>query len=284
VQFGRFVLEQLSEGNFLASREKILDRYRPVFSDGIDTVSALGAGTAKLVGIDPLYIDTGNEKVLIDAGIGYALDRKNPDPGISNLITSLEVLDIDPASINTVIVSHLHADHVKGLSYTDTANNTKPVLPNARIVVQRREWEFAMEQTAQPGSPFGAEYELDDIYRLVADGRFEFIDTDYKIITPGIEIIRTGGHTPGHQIVRLSESGFAAYFTGDIIESAENLNRYLTASFDEDPIVAKTQRSFWLKRLFDEQALAIFYHGTLHKGGFIQRNITRLFRLEPVTI
>jgi glyoxylase-like metal-dependent hydrolase (beta-lactamase superfamily II) len=283
VQFGSFEIEQLSEGTFLASKSGVIDRYRPVFNDGADVLTAVGKKKYKLFGIDPLLIKTPHGNVLLDAGIGYALDRRNPDPGISNLPTALEVLNVDPASIKYVVLSHLHEDHAKGLTFTDSENITRPVVPNATIYVQRAEWEYAMQQFENPPEDHRY-YNLDDLYSLVADGRFTFLEEQHKELLPGIEIIRTGGHTPGHQIVRLSEGGWVGYFLGDLQESPEYINSFMFREKEFDKVVALTQRSGWLKRAYDENALLFFYHGTTVKAARLKRGPGRMFLIDAVNV
>lgn len=282
MKFGELDIEQVSEGHFVVSNRGSIERYRPAGNDTAETVAALGSSYFQLVGIDPLLIRTPYTTILVDAGLGLALDEKTRDQRISNLITNLEVLEVDPASITHVILSHLHEDHVRGLVYNDAAMASRPTLPNAQILVQRLEWEYALQRYDNPDTTEGLGYSLDDLFKLVADGRFRFIEEEHLMLFPGIDLIRTGGHTPGHQIVRLWSGNSAGYFLGDLVGTSELLNRYTSKSMDTDSMTARRQKNFWLKRAWEENATLFFYHNPHKKTARLIRNQLRLFDVEEV--
>jgi glyoxylase-like metal-dependent hydrolase (beta-lactamase superfamily II) len=160
-----------------------------------------------LVGDDgPLLVDTGPSTgehaadfhgVRLEKGADQALER------------ALAAQDVDAGDIRTVVVTHLHWDHCHGL----------PQVPNARVLVQdseirygvypdpnddRRKYEFSR------GAPF-----LTELRRMEAvDGEAE--------VAPGVRIIPTPGHSPGHQSV-LVEAATATYLlAGDFLDLYEN--------------------------------------------------------------
>ena len=160
-----------------------------------------------LVGDDgPLLVDTGPSsgehardfhRVRLEKGADQALDR------------ALVAQDVDPSDVRTVVLTHLHWDYCYGL----------PQVPNARVLVQdreirdgvypdpnddRRKYEFSR------GAPF-----LNDLRRMEAvDGEAE--------VAPGVRIIPTPGHSPGHQSVLVEAERTTYLLAGDFLDLYEN--------------------------------------------------------------
>ena len=112
-----------------------------------------------------------------------------------------------------VIVTHLHWDHTGGLRFFD----------HCPIVVQREEFRFAFN----PDSYFGAPY-MGNHFDFPLN--YQTMEGD-QIILPGISVIRTPGHTPGHQSVLVRLAGDTFYiFSGDAINTRENLTRKIPSS------------------------------------------------------
>ena len=281
MNLGKLELEQLSEGNYLLGNNGFIQRWRPEQEESKFSSYAEQMPFYKVVGIDPLLVKIQDNYVLLDAGLGLQMNENDRDESFSNLITNLEVLGVDPSKISHVIVSHLHRDHIGGLVYDNKKAQTTPTLPNAEIIVQRLEFQYALEQFENPEESSEAGYALDDFFRLVSDGRVRFIEDEYQEILPGIETIRTGGHTPGHQIVRLTSEGKSAFFVGDLVfGNHRSLHRYDTKDVDFDPISTKYLRSFWLKTAYDLGAWVFFYHATEKKYGQLVRSRLRRFMLK----
>jgi glyoxylase-like metal-dependent hydrolase (beta-lactamase superfamily II) len=139
---------------------------------------------------NPLLVNTGKNLVLIDTGFG---DNGAPTHGA--LLANLAAAGIDPKSIDTVIISHFHPDHISGLrSKAGMAN-----FPNAEIMVPEGEWAYwndAGESSRAPAmwNPTFANVKrvFDPIARDVK--QFEF----GKELVPGITAVDARGHSPGH--------------------------------------------------------------------------------------
>ena len=271
MKLGTFTIEQLSEGNFEITASGSIQRSDPTQPPG---------EPSSLVGIDPILIIQGQTITLLDAGIGLGLDARGFSTRLSNLHTNLGVFGISADQVNQVILTHLHFDHIAGLSLTDQHQQTVATLPNATIYVHQKEWEFALEQILEsPQASPGIGYDLDEFYRLVADQKVVFLTSDYTKISEGIEVIRSGGHTPGHLIVRLSSEGEIGYYFGDLIPNELFLNVRPIGN-DLDPIESRGLRMIWLKRAYEEKAFIFFYHAIKHKFGRLVRDRNRQFTLS----
>ncbi len=219
---GRFTIEPLNEGQFELFPDGKINR-TPVSET--EQLQSTISGKRSLAGINPLYVSDGSYHILLDAGLGWGLDAGSANKDVSNICTNLDIFGITPADITHIILSHLHYDHAAGISYTDEKATTRAVFPNAACYVQQLEWDHAIRQ-AQLDTSASLYYRLDDLYRLYADSFFELIDEAEKEIIPGITLLKTGGHTPGHQVIKISDKEKTAYYLGDLVPSPGQLNHF----------------------------------------------------------
>jgi len=111
----------------------------------------------------------------------------------------LAALDIDPARVTHLVTSHLHFDHVGGHAQ----------IPNARLVVQRREWEAGRTpELMQKNGYDPRDYDLGHPLALV-DGELDLFGDGRIVCVP------TYGHTPGHQSLRVRLDGGEIVLTAD---------------------------------------------------------------------
>lgn len=281
MKIGRFRVEQLSEGIF------------EVFSDGLFKKIDSGQITAgrpavpghrnsTFIGIDPILIRDGRHIILLDTGLGWGLDAKSNYRNTSNLKTNLDIFGLTTQDVTHVVLSHLHFDHAAGSSFVDDQARTQPGMPFAKYFVQKREWDYALTRVDSDNPVKGAGYNLDEFYRLVADDVITFLDEDFVEIVPGVQVIWTGGHTPGHQIVKIQDSGDTAYYLGDLVPTEYHLNHYAMKQMDLDPIQAKKSKILLLKQAYEENACLLFYHSIHAKAGRLERDPDRRFVLREI--
>jgi glyoxylase-like metal-dependent hydrolase (beta-lactamase superfamily II) len=276
-----FSIEQLSEGQFelypdgslTKAANRIVVKRSPEFED-------LYGDLKTDLGIDPILVSTGGEHILLDAGLGIGLDARRPDPKVSNIKSNLDIFGIKPADIGHVVLSHLHYDHIAGLTFADDTSSVQPTLSNATIWVHRKEWDHALSMLEIDNDTSDLAYRLDDFYRLVADGRVKFMDKDAYSIVEGVDVIRTGGHTPGHQIVRLRNGKSLSYYFGDLVPNENYVGFGMLRNADYNPTESRQIKMLLLKQAYHENATILFYHSVHLKQGKLGKDEERQYVLK----
>jgi glyoxylase-like metal-dependent hydrolase (beta-lactamase superfamily II) len=168
--------------------------------------------------------------ILVDAGIGAAASPARawaPVPG--RLPESLAAAGISPGDVDTVVLTHLHTDHIGWSLGEDGA----PFFPNARYVVQRADIEWVVPATLdwlRPG--LGAQLSL-------VEG-----DVDLR---PGVRLLHTPGHTPGHQCVLVDDQFLV---TGDLlVHMLQLIDPTQSYGHEVDPGAARASRTGLLEKL-----------------------------------
>ncbi len=163
----------------------------------------------------------------------------------------LAAAGIAPADVETVVLTHLHEDHAGWSSGEDG----KPFFPAARYVVQRA--EVASLDRADPVWDW-------TVAPLRATGQLHEVDGPYRL-APGLTLLPTPGHTPGHQSV-LVEQGPGArdvLVTGDVLVHAVQLgNPAVPYSHERDRAAARASREALLARAVERGALLATAHLT----------------------
>lgn len=281
MRIGKFEIEHLSEGIFEAFED---GSFRKIHSNSITGVTDKSYGqnlTAK-IGIDPILIKSGKHNILVDTGLGWGLDHKSSYVDTSNLKTNLDIFGLTPDDITHVILTHLHFDHAGGSTFVNKDISTQPTMKYANYFLQKREWAYALQQTGIDTLQNDSHYDLDEFYKLAADEKLVFIVDSHFELVLGIEIIRTGGHTPGHQIVKIQSEGDTAYILGDLVPSEDHLNHYGTKLMDVDPLQSKKAKTLLLRQAYEENAVLIFYHSIHTKAGRLMKDVDRKYVLEDV--
>jgi glyoxylase-like metal-dependent hydrolase (beta-lactamase superfamily II) len=128
--------------------------------------------------------------------------------------------------------------------------------------VQRREYEFAKnanERTA--ASYFTRNYEP-----VREAGRLRLLDGEEEIL-PGISVLPTPGHTPGHQSVLITSGAERAFYPADLIPTAAHLPLPWIMGYDVEPLVTLETKRRVLAQAAEEDWLLIFEHDAVHATG-----------------
>lgn len=281
MKVGRFEIEQLSEGIFDVFEDGVFQKINSSEITSRQQKTSIRKGS-NAIGINPILIKDGKHNVLIDTGLGWGLDHRSKYTDTSNLKTNLDIFGLTPSDITHVVLTHLHFDHAAGSTYVDENTSTQPTMPYANYFLQKLEWYYALEQVGLKKSIPGAGYELDELYKLAAEEKLVMLTDTYFELLPGIELIRTGGHTPGHQIVKIQDQGESAYILGDLIPSEHHLNHYSMRQMDVDPVQSKKAKTLILRQALEENSLLLFYHSIHAKAGKLEQDSDKNFVIREV--
>jgi glyoxylase-like metal-dependent hydrolase (beta-lactamase superfamily II) len=222
--------------------------------------------------------------VLIDTGAGNKETEKfNDIYGLENtgsggrtaLEDGLRAAGVVPEQVDIVIDTHLHFDHAGGNTCVDADGNIALTFPRAEYVVQRREYEFAMnanERTA--ASYFPRNYDP-----VREAGRLRLLEGEEEIV-PGIRVLPTPGHTPGHQSVLLTSGAERAFYPADLIPTAAHLPLPWIMGYDVEPLVTLETKRRILAQAKQENWLVIFEHDAVHSTGRVEHD-GKSYRLAP---
>ncbi|KYK16632.1 MULTISPECIES: MBL fold metallo-hydrolase [Streptomyces] len=228
------------------------DWLRPDFADD-DGVLRLGSHSFALT--------TGGLRVVIDTGIGNGKTRANP--AWHDLRTDyplrLTAAGFPPDTVDLVILTHLHTDHV-GWNTTRTDDGWVPTFPNARYVVSRAERDFwagyAMDEPRR-------QMFRDSVHPVEDAGLLDAVEVPAEgtDLAPGLRLLPTPGHTPGHVAVRVGGPGGGALVTGDCVHHPVQLaHPELGSCVDIDPALAASTRRSLLASLAGTDTLVLGTH------------------------
>ncbi|GAA1698858.1 MBL fold metallo-hydrolase [Mycolicibacterium murale] len=177
-------------------------------------------------------VRSGSQIILIDSGLGTEF----PDfPRAGQLALRLEGAGIDPASVTDVVLTHLHMDHIGGLLVDGLRGRLRPDLRVHLAAAEAEFWEAPdFSKTVMP-APIpevlrSTAAQFLDVYR----NQLRPFETEYEV-APGVLLRRTGGHTPGHSIVRIESRGEALTFAGDAVFQPGFENPDWQNGFEHDP-------------------------------------------------
>jgi glyoxylase-like metal-dependent hydrolase (beta-lactamase superfamily II) len=196
--------------------------------------------------LNVVVVRSGGRTILVDAGLGVEF----PDfPRAGQTVHRLEAAGIDPSAVTDVVLTHLHMDHVGGLL---TQGLKERLRPDLRVHVASAEAEFweapDFSHTHMPAPVPDALRSIASRFLNEYRGQMRTFETEYEV-APGVLVARTGGHTPGHSIVRLASGGDRLTFAGDAVFEVGFDNPEWHNGFEHDPEEAARVRIQLLREL-----------------------------------
>src|ERR1700736_2283206 len=204
-------------------------------------------------------VNTGTQLILVDAGAGTWWGGG----AFGRLEGSLRSAGYTPEEVDIVLLTHLHSDHVGGL----TTQDGKRVFPNADVYVAKAESDFWLSQEIAAKAPKDAQPFFQSAQAIAAPyikaGKWHTFSGSEPMVD-GMQLVPLPGHTPGHTGYEFSSKGQKLLFWGDIVHAQRVQLQHpeVTASFDIDQTAAAATRRQLLPKLASEDVLIAVPHSS----------------------
>ena len=215
-------------------------------------------------------VNTGKQLILVDAGSGAWFGGG----ALGRMAGSLRRAGYTPEEVGLVLVTHLHSDHIGGL----TTQDGKRVFPNAEVYVAKEDSDFWLSPKIAAEAPKEAQAFFHSAQAIAAPyikaGKWHTFSGSERIVD-GMRIVPLHGHTPGHTGYEFSSKGQKILFWGDTIHAQRVQLQHprVTVVFDIDPATAAATRNQLLTEIAREDIVIAGPHmlfpslGRLHKAG-----------------
>jgi glyoxylase-like metal-dependent hydrolase (beta-lactamase superfamily II) len=208
--------------------------------------------------LNAVMVRSGGKTILIDAGLGSDPDLHLPRAG--QLIKRLGAVGIDLSSVTDLVLTHMHMDHIGGLLVDGVKEQLRKDLRIHVAAAEVKFWEAPdfSHVAMPPGFP--------DALRSAAkrfvkeyQSQLRTFEEEHEV-APGVVVSRTGGHTPGHSVVRLASGGDRLMFAGDAVFAVGFEHPEWHNGFEHDPEEAARVRVRLLRELAASNELLVATH------------------------
>jgi glyoxylase-like metal-dependent hydrolase (beta-lactamase superfamily II) len=217
--------------------------------------------------IHALVVETPRHRIVVDTGLGNDKQGRNV-PTWNNrkgsFLDEMTAAGFPPESIDTVLCTHLHVDHV-GWNTQLSGGKWVPTFPNARYLFGRTEYEHWRDHSDTPDK---RAVFADSVQPIMEAGKATLLASDVAI-TDEIGLIPTPGHSPGHMSVHIKSDGEEALLTGDVAHHpCQMAHLDWSSTADSDPAQSAATRRQFFSRFADTPTLVIGGH---FNAGHIRR-------------
>ena len=239
---GEFQVTALFDGIF-ETDQALLKNIKP--TELKTALSRAFVSTSKIpTAVNAYLINTGRHLILVDTGSGLLFG-----PTLGSVLTNLKAAGYKPEQIDTILLTHLHGDHIGGL------NDAKgqAIFPNAKIWVSQVDHDYWLSPSIAAAAPAAAQpffkMAREAAAAYVAKGQWaSFADGD--TLVPGVRALKAYGHTPGHSMFEVKSKGEKMLIWGDIVHSAATqfAKPSIAIEFDSDQKQAAVTRRAVLQK------------------------------------
>ncbi|MCX7170141.1 MAG: MBL fold metallo-hydrolase [Proteobacteria bacterium] len=253
-QLGQFEITALYDGN-IDLDTKLLKNIDD--NDLQRMLARMFVGNPKMqTAVNGYLINTGKHLVLVDTGAA-----KHFGPTLGFMLQNLKAAGYKPAQVDTVILTHLHPDHIGGL------NDAKgqPVFPKATIYVAQADSDFWLSQQVADAAPA----EVRPFFKMARDIAAPYLArkrwqpfNEGSILVPGIQAVKASGHTPGHTAYAVESAGQKLLIWGDLVHAhaVQFARPDVAIEFDIDPQQAVATRRAILQAMAESKSLVAGMH------------------------
>lgn len=226
----------IKQGNFKVDNRKNFEYLKP--NDESTNIK---------LAIQPFLITIGSDLILLDLGLGFLEDN---EPVI---LKRLKDHNVNPQNITKILLSHLHKDHADGLGYFNE-NEFVQNFPNAKIYIQKREYDFALQQIENHSYNIPLLNALQNLSNIV------WMKENEGKISQEITFQVTSGHSPFHQVFWIKEGTSTIFYGADDLPTAGYFKQSIAYKTDYDGHKAMEFRKIWKEQAEAENWQVLFYH------------------------
>jgi glyoxylase-like metal-dependent hydrolase (beta-lactamase superfamily II) len=226
---------------------------------------------------DPMLIQMDGKHFLVDSGMGKGklTDKQKRNYGVtkeSEVEESLAELGLTPTDIDYILMTHLHFDHALGLTKLED-NKYYSVFPHAKIITSKIEWDEMRAPNIRSINTYWKEnWEAIENQVITFEDIWSF---------GALKLVHTGGHSDGHSILIIEDSGEVAIHMGDIMPTHAHQNALWVLAYDDYPMDSIVAKQKWFPYGVEKDAWFTFYHDAFYravkwgKDGQMIENIAR---------
>ena len=217
--------------------------------------------------IHSLVLETPTRRIIVDTGLGNDKqgrsvptwnNRKEP------FLEKLTAAGFPPDSIDTVLCTHLHVDHV-GWNTSLVGGQWVPTFQKARYVFGKTEFEYWRDHSEEPAQ---VAVFADSVKPIADAGKAELVESDH-MLTEEITLIPTPGHSPGHMSIHIKSDGEEGLLTGDVAHHpCQMAHLDWSSTADSDARQSAETRRTLFSRFADQPIVVVGGH---FNGGYIRR-------------
>lgn len=219
-----------------------------------------------------LLIESDAGLILVDTGYGDKMDEKKRRLlGLGDqrerLLNDLRSVGFSAADVDTVLMTHLHGDHIGGnTAWADGdpgSGTLVPVFPNARYVCQRLD----LAEASFPNERTRATFHAENWQPLIEPGQLDVVDGPQQL-AHGVRTDISPGHTAALQTVWVEDGGESLLFLGDAACWAVQLDRLAwVPAYDIFPLTSIETKRRLNGDIMARDALLIFQHDSINVTG-----------------
>jgi Zn-dependent hydrolases, including glyoxylases len=254
MQLGQFEITALYDGA-IHLNTALLHGAKPEDLDRLLARMFVGNPTMQTA-VNAYLINTGKHLVLVDAGAAKLFG-----PGLGNVLTNMRAAGYDPIQVDTVILTHLHGDHIGGL----LDEEGKPIFPQAVILVPQADHDFWLSEETAAAAPEQAR----PVFKMVRDVAAPYLTADQwktfawgAVLVPGVKSVKAHGHTPGHTAYDVESAGQKLLIWGDLVHAhaVQFAKPGVSIEFDTDQKQAVATRKAFMKEMAAAGSLVAGMH------------------------
>jgi len=207
---------------------------------------------------NPLLIRTTDANIIVDTGLGNKLTPKQQKifrvTQQWKVVEELRQRGLKREDIDVVLFTHADFDHAGGATM-EVDGKLEPTFPNARYILQQREWE----DYSAPNIRAAHTYFPENLQAVEQSGLIEPVTGEVEI-TKGIKVRLSGGHTRGHQIIEMEGSRGCAVHMGDLFPTHHHVNPLWIMGYDNFPLDVIDRKVAYFSEYSERDCWFTFYH------------------------